>query len=145
MAYLDSLCRWGLSTLLPSSPLHPIHRDFIKKNWEYFGIFRQKGGGLANSEISLSEKTGASELLEGGGGLRISEFFWEKKNIFFCLMPPLREAIRRRWCKPGDAPQVMQSMWCNPVCAPQVMHCKWHTVGDALQVFPGRRLLISFI
>ena len=34
-----------------------------------------------NSEISLSEKTGASELLEGGGGgLRISEFFWKKKK-----------------------------------------------------------------
>ena len=59
-----------------------------KKNWEYFGIFRQKGGGLANSEISLSEKTGASELLRGGG---VSEFrsFSEKKNIFFLCLPLL--------------------------------------------------------
>ena len=45
MAYLDSLCRWGLSTLLPSSPLHPIHRDFIKKNENISEFFAKRGGG----------------------------------------------------------------------------------------------------
>ena len=39
-------------------------------------IMHPWGGGLANYEISLSEKTDASELLEGGGGLRIADFFY---------------------------------------------------------------------
>ena len=62
---------------------HPIHRDVIKKKTENISeFFAEKGGGLANSEISLSEKTGASELLRGGG---VSEFrsFSEKKQFFF--------------------------------------------------------------
>ena len=62
---------------------HPIHRDFIKKKLRIFRNFSPKGGGgLANSEISLSEKTGASKLLRGGG---VSEFrsFSEKKQDFF--------------------------------------------------------------
>ena len=67
---------------------HPIYRDFIKKNWEYFGIFRQKGGGLANSEISLSEKTGASELLRGEGGSQNFGVFLKKKNCFFSSENP---------------------------------------------------------
>ena len=29
-------------------------------------------------------------MLRGGGGLRISKFFWKKKNSFLFLMPPLR-------------------------------------------------------
>ena len=69
---------------------HPIHRDFIKKELRIFRNFLPKGGGgLANSEISLSEKTGASELLEGG----VSEFrsFSEKKKQFF-FMPPLTDS-----------------------------------------------------
>ena len=44
-----------------------------------FNYYAPLGGGLANYEISLSEKTDASELLEGGG---VSELL-----IFF--MPPL--------------------------------------------------------
>ena len=63
---------------------HPIHRDVIKKKTENISeFFAKRGGGLANSEISLSEKTGASELLRGGGG--VSEFwgFLEKKLFFF--------------------------------------------------------------
>ena len=55
-----------------------------------------KGGwrGLAESEISLSEKTGASELLRGGGGGGVSEFrsFSEKEKQFF-FMPPLRVSV----------------------------------------------------
>ena len=55
-----------------------------------FWIFLPKGGGgLANSEISLSEKSGASKLLEGGGG--VSEFWSfskEKKTVFFIDASP---------------------------------------------------------
>ena len=46
-------------------------------------------GGLANSKTSLSEKTGAFKLLEGGG---VSEFrsLSEKETVF---MPPLTGII----------------------------------------------------
>ena len=48
----------------------------------------KEGGGLANSKISLSEKTGASKLLGGGGG--VSEFwsFSEKYQFFFIDASP---------------------------------------------------------
>ena len=56
---------------------------FLQKNSE------RGGGGLAESEISLSEKTGASELMEGGRG-GVSEFRGfseEKKQFFFYAFP----------------------------------------------------------
>ena len=44
------------------------------------------GGGLANSKISLSEKTGASKLLEGGGGVSgFQSFSEEKKPVLFFI------------------------------------------------------------
>ena len=61
---------------------HPIHRDFIIKNWEYFGIFRQFQNFL------IRKNWGLQIAGRGRGGLRISEFF-RKKNSFFLLMPPL--------------------------------------------------------
>ena len=68
---------------------HTIHRDFIKKILRIFRNFLPKGGGgLADSKISLSEKTGASKLLEGGGGgPRNFRVFPRKKNSFFLCLP----------------------------------------------------------
>ena len=71
---------------------HPIHRDVIKKKLRIFRNFSPKGGGgLANSEISLSEKTGASELLRGGGSQNFGVFL--KKTSIFFLMPPLSPRV----------------------------------------------------
>ena len=72
---------------------HPIHRNVIKKKTENISeFFAKRGVGLANSEISLSEKTGASELLRGGGGSQNFGVFLKEKNIFF--MPPLMVLMR---------------------------------------------------
>ena len=66
---------------------HPIHGDVIKKKTENISeFFAKRGGGLANSEISLSEKkTGASKLLEGGGGVSGFRSFSEEKKQFFFI------------------------------------------------------------
>ena len=76
MGILGYFCQKGGS--------HPIHRDVIKKKTENISeFFAKRGGGLANSEISLSEKTGASELLRGGGGVYKFRSFSEKNQFFF--------------------------------------------------------------
>ena len=60
---------------------------YLKKKTENISEFfaKREGGGLANSKISLSEKTGASELLEGGGVSEFRSFSEEKKQFFLCL------------------------------------------------------------
>ena len=93
----------------------PIPKGCYHKKWGYWDIFAKKGaltqsigmlskkklrifrnfspkggvgGGLAHFKISLSEKTGASELLEGG---EVSEFqSFPEKNTFFYWCLPLR-------------------------------------------------------
>ena len=67
---------------------HPIHRDVIKKTENISEFFAKRGGGLANSEISLSEKTGASELLRGGVGSQNFGVFLKKKKQFFFYASP---------------------------------------------------------
>ena len=62
-----------------------------KKKLRIFRNFSPKGGGgLANSEISLSEKTGASELLRGGGSQNFGVFM-KKKKCFFFMSPLIAE------------------------------------------------------
>ena len=74
----------------------------LQKNTENISeFFANRGGGLADSKISLSEKTGPSKLLRGGGGgLGISEFF-RKKTVFFFDASPYRGLLivqRRKAC-----------------------------------------------
>ena len=70
---------------------HPIHRDVIKKKTENISeFFAKRGGGLANSKISLSEKTGASKLLGGGGGVSEFRSFSEKYQFFLIDASPYR-------------------------------------------------------
>ena len=63
------------------------------KKLRIFRNFSPKGGGgLAPSKISLSEKTGASELLEGGGGVsEFRTFSEEKKRKFIDISNVLRK------------------------------------------------------
>ena len=60
---------------------------YHKKTENISELFVKKGGGgLANSKISLSEKTGASKLLEGGVS-EFQSFSEEKKTVFFYASP----------------------------------------------------------
>ena len=94
---------------------HLFQKGVIIKNWEFWAIFAKKGGhidsikkklrifrifspngggGLANSKISLSEKTRPFQIAERGGGGSQNFGVFLKKNSFFFLMPPLRAPVR---------------------------------------------------
>ena len=65
----------------------PKRGDFIRKNWEFFVIFRQKGGGSRPIRKILIRKIwGIQTKGRGRGGLRILENS-HKKPVFFvwCL------------------------------------------------------------
>ena len=64
------------------------YRFYQKKTQNISDFFAKKGGGLANSKISLSEKTRPFRIAERGGGSQNFGVFLKKTSIFF-LMPPL--------------------------------------------------------
>ena len=65
-------------------------RILSEKTENFSEFFAERGGGLAQSKISLTEKIWASKLIGGRGGLARSEKL--KKNCFF--MPPLNTPSR---------------------------------------------------
>ena len=61
---------------------------FSRKNWDFFGYFAQKGGGLTQSKRILAEKTEifSDFFAKKGGGLAqskisLTEKIWESKLI----------------------------------------------------------------
>ena len=63
------------------------YRFYQKKTQNISDFFAKWGGVWPIPKFPYQKKLGHSELLRGGGGLRISEFFWKKNSFFF--MPPL--------------------------------------------------------
>ena len=70
------------------------YRFYQKKTQNISDFFAKWGGGLANSKISLSEKTRPFQIAErGGGSQNFGVFLKKKKQLFF--MPPLTSRVKR--------------------------------------------------
>ena len=56
-------------------------------------FFAKRGGGLANSKISLSEKTRPFQIAERGGGVSEFRSFSEKNQYFFFDASPYLQIV----------------------------------------------------
>ena len=63
------------------------YRFYQKKTQNISDFFAKRGGGLANSKISLSEKTRPFRIAERGGGSQNFGVFLKKNSFFFYASP----------------------------------------------------------